>query len=202
MLRMEDVLPWRAHRWEKSNIHTKPPESSAAAWGLPLGGIEQKWTPLRRCHHSAEKWLLRHFEFLFAKLKTISIPREVYKMATLPELTLLISTTFLLLPALRLMKKSRSSSRCFCVILEVLCVFFSIFFQCLTPYSVICSLAVATLFLNYLRNLRWHITMLQTQWKSTRGQRTNHNIHLMYQQLIPFTKNIANTLAKRDLTET
>lgn len=123
-------------------------------------------------------------------------------MATLPELTLLISTTFLLLPALRLMKKSRSSSRCFCVILEVLCVFFSIFFQCLTPYSVICSLAVATLFLNYLRNLRWHITMLQTQWKSTRGQRTNHNIHLMYQQLIPFTKNIANTLSKRDLTET
>lgn len=131
MLRMEDVLPWRAHKWEKCNIHTKPPETSAAAWGLPLGGTEQKRTPLRRCHHSAEKWLLRHFEFLFAKLKTISIPREVYQMATFPELTLLISTTLLLLPALHLVKKSRSSSRCFCVILEVLCGFFFYFLSVL-----------------------------------------------------------------------
>lgn len=47
------------------------------------------------------------------------------------------------------MKKSTSSSRCFCVILEVSV--YSTFFQHLTPYSVIHSLAVATLFLSYLK---------------------------------------------------
>lgn len=51
--------------------------------------------------------------------------------------------------AQHLIKKTSSSSRCFCVILEASV--YSTFSQHLTPYLVIHSLAVATFFLNYLK---------------------------------------------------
>lgn len=66
---------------------------------------------------------------------------------------LLMSTNFQYhLPSIaaqHLMKKTRSSFKCSCVISEVSV--YSTFSQHLTPYLVIHSLAVATFFLNYLK---------------------------------------------------
>lgn len=80
------------------------------------------------------------------------------------------------------MKKSSSSSRCFCVILEVSV--YSTFFQHLIQYSVIHTLAAATLFLNYLEYFLsfrmkfqpetiWFLTETKTKYKDQGGRGMN-----------------------------
>lgn len=188
---MEYVLLWRAYKWEKSKIHTKPLETSASAWGKALGSTEQSWTLLLRdqwspvfgsdCKDTLNLVLPSSKPFKFQEIQ-MTVFSEVILLLMSTNFCYDLSST----AAQHLMKKSSSSSRCFCVILEVSV--YSTFFQHLTPYSVIHSSAVAALFLNYLKYFLslpmqfqpetiWFLTQTKRKYKDKGGWGMNGIIH-------------------------